>query len=54
MAVPTRGAATRQIAEANAGVRLRLPFADTEDSDDARRGWIASSRGRDPGGVIRS
>ena len=27
--------ATRQIAEANAGVRMRLPFADVEDFDDA-------------------
>ena len=34
--------ATRQIAEANAGVRLRLPFADTEDFDDARRGLAGS------------
>ena len=34
--------ATRQTAEANAAVRLRLPFADTTDFDDARRGRIGS------------
>lgn len=33
---------TPQIAEANEGVRLRLPFADTEDFDDARRGHLGS------------
>ncbi len=33
---------TRQIADANAAVRLSLPFADTKDFDDARRGRIAS------------
>jgi alkyl sulfatase BDS1-like metallo-beta-lactamase superfamily hydrolase len=32
----------RPIVEANAAVRLRLPFTDTEDFDDARRGWIGS------------
>ena len=42
MAVESRAAATRQIAEANAAVRLRLPFADTEDFEDARRGWLGS------------
>jgi alkyl sulfatase BDS1-like metallo-beta-lactamase superfamily hydrolase len=34
--------AAAQIAEANAGVRLRLPFADTEDFDEARRGLVGS------------
>jgi alkyl sulfatase BDS1-like metallo-beta-lactamase superfamily hydrolase len=34
--------ATQQIAETNAALRMRLPFADTEDFDDARRGWIGS------------
>jgi alkyl sulfatase BDS1-like metallo-beta-lactamase superfamily hydrolase len=34
--------ATREIAEANAGVHLRLPFADMEDFDDARRGLVGS------------
>ena len=34
--------AERRIAEANAEVRLRLPFADTEDFEDARRGWMGS------------
>ena len=33
---------THLIAEANAAVRLRLPFADTEDFDDARRGLVGS------------
>src|ERR1044071_266241 len=42
MAVESRGAATREIAEANGAVRLRLPFADTTDFDDARRGWLGS------------
>ncbi len=42
--------ATRLIAEANAAVRLRLPFADTEDFDDARRGLVASLSD----GVIRA
>jgi hypothetical protein len=36
MAVQPHPQATREIAEANAGVRLRLPFGDTEDFDDAR------------------
>jgi alkyl sulfatase BDS1-like metallo-beta-lactamase superfamily hydrolase len=36
------GSAASAIAEANAAVRLRLPFADTEDFDDARRGRIGS------------
>ncbi len=31
-----------QVAEANAAVRMRLPFANTEDFDDARRGRIGS------------
>jgi alkyl sulfatase BDS1-like metallo-beta-lactamase superfamily hydrolase len=30
------------IAEANAAVRLRLPFADTDDFDDARRGFVGT------------
>jgi alkyl sulfatase BDS1-like metallo-beta-lactamase superfamily hydrolase len=34
--------ATRHIAEANAAVRVRLPFVDTADFDDARRGRIGS------------
>ncbi len=34
--------ATHHVAEANAALRMRLPFADTEDFDDARRGWIGS------------
>jgi alkyl sulfatase BDS1-like metallo-beta-lactamase superfamily hydrolase len=42
MAVESRSTATREIAEANAAVRLRLPFADTTDFDDARRGWIGT------------
>jgi linear primary-alkylsulfatase len=42
MAVETPAPATREIAEANAAVRMRLPFANTEDFDDARRGWIGS------------
>ena len=33
---------THVIAEANAAVRLRLPFGDTEDFDDARRGLVGS------------
>jgi alkyl sulfatase BDS1-like metallo-beta-lactamase superfamily hydrolase len=36
IAVQPHPQATREIAEANAGVRLRLPFGDTEDFDDAR------------------
>jgi alkyl sulfatase BDS1-like metallo-beta-lactamase superfamily hydrolase len=42
MAVESPVPATRQIAEENAAVRLRLPFADTGDFDDAQRGWIGS------------
>ncbi len=34
--------ATRPIVEANAGMRMRLPFADTEDFEDARRGLLGS------------
>jgi alkyl sulfatase BDS1-like metallo-beta-lactamase superfamily hydrolase len=30
------------VAEANAGVRMRLPFADAQDFDDARRGFVGS------------
>jgi alkyl sulfatase BDS1-like metallo-beta-lactamase superfamily hydrolase len=33
---------SRQVAEANAAVRMRLPFADTADFDDARRGLVGS------------
>ena len=35
-------AATAGIAEANAAVRMRLPFDDTEDFDEARRGHVGS------------
>jgi alkyl sulfatase BDS1-like metallo-beta-lactamase superfamily hydrolase len=42
MAVESPAPATREIAKANAAVRLRLPFADSEDFDDARRGRIGS------------
>ena len=45
MAVGPDPRATSQIAEANAAVRLSLPFADTEDFDDARRGRIGSLLG---------
>jgi alkyl sulfatase BDS1-like metallo-beta-lactamase superfamily hydrolase len=41
MAVDTPPAA-REIADANAALKLRLPFADRDDFDDARRGWIGS------------
>ena len=34
--------ATPLIADANAAVRMRLPFADTEDFDDARRGLVGT------------
>jgi alkyl sulfatase BDS1-like metallo-beta-lactamase superfamily hydrolase len=34
--------ATHHIADANAALRMRLPFSDNEDFDDARRGWIGS------------
>ena len=34
--------AARGIAEANAAVRMRLPFEDTEDFDDARRGHLGT------------
>jgi linear primary-alkylsulfatase len=34
--------ATPKVSEANAAVRMRLPFDDTEDFDDARRGRIGS------------
>lgn len=42
MAVETPAPVTPHIAEANAGVRMRLPFESTEDFDDARRGWLGS------------
>jgi alkyl sulfatase BDS1-like metallo-beta-lactamase superfamily hydrolase len=38
----TAPAATPEIAAANEAVRLRLPFADAEDFDDARRGRLGS------------
>jgi alkyl sulfatase BDS1-like metallo-beta-lactamase superfamily hydrolase len=38
---PTQGA-TPQIAEANAAVRMRLPFSNSEDFDDARRGLVGT------------
>jgi alkyl sulfatase BDS1-like metallo-beta-lactamase superfamily hydrolase len=50
MAIDQAASATRQIAEANARVRMRLPFADREDFDDARRGRIGSLSD----GVIRA
>ena len=34
--------AASQIAETNAGVKMRLPFDDREDFDDARRGLIGT------------
>jgi alkyl sulfatase BDS1-like metallo-beta-lactamase superfamily hydrolase len=42
MTTPATPPASPAIAEANAAVRLRLPFADTEDFDDARRGRVGS------------
>ena len=42
--------ATREIGEANAAVKMRLPFGDTSDFDDARRGWVGSL----PDPVIRA
>jgi alkyl sulfatase BDS1-like metallo-beta-lactamase superfamily hydrolase len=42
MAVESTAPVTRHISEANAGVRLRLPFADTADFDDARRGFVGT------------
>jgi alkyl sulfatase BDS1-like metallo-beta-lactamase superfamily hydrolase len=42
MAAESPAPAARAIVEANTAVRLRLPFADTEDFADARRGWIGS------------
>jgi alkyl sulfatase BDS1-like metallo-beta-lactamase superfamily hydrolase len=42
MAVDSPAPATREIVDANAAVRLRLPFADTEDFDEALRGRIGS------------
>ena len=42
MAVDTPAQAAPEIIEANQAVRLRLPFADAEDFDEARRGWIGS------------
>jgi alkyl sulfatase BDS1-like metallo-beta-lactamase superfamily hydrolase len=42
MAVESPAPATRQIAEANAALKLRLPFADRADFEDAKRGWIGS------------
>jgi alkyl sulfatase BDS1-like metallo-beta-lactamase superfamily hydrolase len=37
-----RGGASEQIAQANRELRMRLPLADREDFDDARRGFIAA------------
>ena len=34
--------AEQRIAEANRGVRMRLPFVDSQDFDDARRGRLGS------------
>src|SRR5690349_23252508 len=42
MAVETPAPVTRHIVEANAAARMRLPFADTQDFEDARRGRIGS------------
>src|SRR4051794_8764084 len=42
MTVQPLAQATPRIAEANAAVKLRLPFADTEEFDDARRGRLGS------------
>ena len=42
MTVERPALATHEIAEANAALRMRLPFANTEDFDDARRGWMGS------------
>jgi alkyl sulfatase BDS1-like metallo-beta-lactamase superfamily hydrolase len=42
LSIGTVHRSTPQVAEANAAVRLRLPFADTTDFDDARRGRIGS------------
>src|SRR5215207_6983948 len=42
MTAETPALATPEIAEANAALRMRLPFANTEDFDDARRGWMGS------------
>jgi alkyl sulfatase BDS1-like metallo-beta-lactamase superfamily hydrolase len=39
-----------RIADANAALRMRLPFVNTEDFDDARRGWMGSLSD----GVIRN
>ena len=50
MAVRSAPYATRQIAEANASVRMRLPFADVDDFDDAGRGFLGSL----PDPVIRA
>ena len=45
MAVETPAPAVGTIAEANAALKLRLPFADREDFDDARGGWIVRRGG---------
>jgi alkyl sulfatase BDS1-like metallo-beta-lactamase superfamily hydrolase len=42
MAIEVPAPPAREIVEANAAVRLRLPFANTEDFDDARRGRVAT------------
>jgi alkyl sulfatase BDS1-like metallo-beta-lactamase superfamily hydrolase len=33
---------TREIAEANAAMRMSLPFDDAEDYDEAQRGWVGA------------
>lgn len=50
MSVQAEGTPTPQIAQANARVRMQLPFANTEDFDEARRGRIVSLSD----GVIRA
>jgi alkyl sulfatase BDS1-like metallo-beta-lactamase superfamily hydrolase len=50
MADPETAQVEPRIAEANAAVRMRLPFANAEDFDDARRGRIGSLSD----GVIRN
>ena len=42
MTVQAGEGATPPVADANAQVRMRLPFADTEDFEDARRGRVGS------------
>jgi alkyl sulfatase BDS1-like metallo-beta-lactamase superfamily hydrolase len=42
MADPSHTAVSAAVADANAAVRLRLPFADSADFEDARRGRLGS------------